>query len=68
MVRNTVYSPEDLCNRIATGIPFAEPPIGQFRLRKPILKTRLATPSFNASAYGKSCVQPVSFLLYLCLN
>ncbi|TEB32792.1 triacylglycerol lipase 3 [Coprinellus micaceus] len=42
------------------GIPFAEPPIGQFRLRKPVLKTRLATPSFNASAYGKSCIQPMA--------
>lgn len=53
---------------LSTGIPFAEPPIGQFRLRKPVLKTRLATPSFNASAYGKSCIQPVRLLRYLGLD
>ncbi|TEB32798.1 triacylglycerol lipase 3 [Coprinellus micaceus] len=39
------------------GIPFAEPPIGPLRFNRTVLKTRLVTPSFNASAYGKSCVQ-----------
>ncbi|TEB32790.1 esterase 1 [Coprinellus micaceus] len=42
------------------GIPFAEPPLGPLRLRKPILRTRLATPLFNASTYGKSCIQPLA--------
>lgn len=42
-----------------SGIPFAEPPLGPLRLSRTVLKTRLDTPTFNASAYGKSCIQPV---------
>ncbi|KAF8152915.1 extracellular triacylglycerol lipase precursor [Crassisporium funariophilum] len=42
------------------GIPFAEPPLGNLRLRPPVLKTRLDVDSFDASNFGKGCLQPVS--------
>ncbi|KAL0945889.1 hypothetical protein HGRIS_012174 [Hohenbuehelia grisea] len=40
------------------GIPFAEPPVGQRRLKSPILKTVLNNTVFNASNYGPGCFQP----------
>ncbi|KAJ2928553.1 hypothetical protein H1R20_g8547, partial [Candolleomyces eurysporus] len=40
------------------GIPFAEPPTGALRLRPPMLKPRLNATSFDASQYGKACIQP----------
>ncbi|TFK25304.1 triacylglycerol lipase 3 [Coprinopsis marcescibilis] len=40
------------------GIPFAEPPVGRLRFRPPVLKTRLDTPTFDASEYGDWCLQP----------
>ncbi|RXW22358.1 hypothetical protein EST38_g3494 [Candolleomyces aberdarensis] len=40
------------------GIPFAEPPTGALRLRPPIPKPRLNVTSFDASQYGKACIQP----------
>ena len=43
------------------GIPFAEPPLGQLRLRPPIFKPRLNVSTFDASEYGKSCPQPPLF-------
>ncbi|KAH6896269.1 triacylglycerol lipase 3 [Coprinopsis sp. MPI-PUGE-AT-0042] len=42
------------------GIPFAETPVGKRRFRSPILKTRLDVPTFNATDFGKLCLQPVS--------
>ncbi|XP_045189989.2 cholinesterase 1-like [Mercenaria mercenaria] len=38
------------------GIPYAEPPIGNFRFRKPVPKLNFPTP-FKASAYGPICPQ-----------
>ncbi|KAF7300782.1 Carboxylic ester hydrolase [Mycena kentingensis (nom. inval.)] len=40
------------------GIPYAEVPIGNRRLRPPALKTSLGVPTFDASGYGPSCMQP----------
>lgn len=42
------------------GIPYTEPPIGNLRLRPPVLKTQLDVKTFDASSFGKGCLQPVS--------
>ncbi|KAG5220602.1 feruloyl esterase [Salix suchowensis] len=47
---------------VVVGIPFAEPPVGQLRLSNPVLKTRLGTPTFDASNFGPACLQSVSWL------
>ncbi|KAF9045371.1 esterase 1 [Panaeolus papilionaceus] len=39
------------------GIPFAEPPLGNLRLKPPVLKTRLNQKTFDASNFGKGCLQ-----------
>ncbi|KAJ8487439.1 hypothetical protein ONZ45_g14337 [Pleurotus djamor] len=39
------------------GIPYAEPPIGDLRLRPPQLKRRLNSP-FDAGEFGPACTQP----------
>ncbi|KAF5310340.1 hypothetical protein D9611_012068 [Ephemerocybe angulata] len=41
------------------GLPYAEPPLGALRLRKPISKTQLGTLSYNASSHGNACLQPL---------
>jgi len=43
------------------GIPFAEPPLGNLRLKPPVLKPHLDVETFDASNFGKGCLQPVSF-------
>ncbi|KAM6501326.1 extracellular triacylglycerol lipase precursor [Amanita muscaria] len=43
------------------GIPFAESPVGNFRLKPPVLKTTLDVKEFNASSFGYACVQPPPF-------
>ncbi|KAH6896270.1 triacylglycerol lipase 3 [Coprinopsis sp. MPI-PUGE-AT-0042] len=40
------------------GIPFAETPVGKLRFRSPVLKPRLDVPAFNATDFGKLCLQP----------
>ncbi|KAF8961457.1 extracellular triacylglycerol lipase precursor [Flammula alnicola] len=42
------------------GIPFAEPPLGNLRLRPPVLKTTLGVATFDASNFGKGCLQSSS--------
>ncbi|XP_053385645.1 para-nitrobenzyl esterase-like [Mercenaria mercenaria] len=39
------------------GIPYAEPPTGNLRFEKPVMKTRLHTP-FKALNYSSKCPQP----------
>ncbi|KAF4613207.1 hypothetical protein D9613_010914 [Agrocybe pediades] len=39
------------------GIPFAEPPVGDLRLKPTVLKTKLDVKTFDASNFGKGCLQ-----------
>ncbi|EDR16111.1 extracellular triacylglycerol lipase precursor [Laccaria bicolor S238N-H82] len=39
------------------AIPYAEPPLGPLRLRPPVLKTHLNVATFNATNFGKGCLQ-----------
>lgn len=52
----------DICLGIAevsrVGIPYAEPPLGDLRLRPPVPKA-LDVPSFDASDFGLMCYQRV---------
>ncbi|GLB39569.1 putative type-B carboxylesterase lipase family protein [Lyophyllum shimeji] len=53
------------------GIPFAEPPVGQLRLKPPVLKTRLSSSTFDASNFGPACFQsgvPVTAMSEDCLT
>ena len=43
----------------ALGIPFAQPPLGNLRLRPPVLQTRLDVSIFNATSFGPGCLQLV---------
>ncbi|KAK7040283.1 hypothetical protein VNI00_009750 [Paramarasmius palmivorus] len=44
------------------GIPYAESPLGQLRLKPPILKPTLNVPIFNATTSGPECLQPLTTL------
>ncbi|KAJ7059269.1 extracellular triacylglycerol lipase precursor [Mycena amicta] len=39
------------------GIPYAEPPLGEGRLRPPQLKTTLDVEKFDATEFGPACLQ-----------
>ncbi|KAJ7023451.1 extracellular triacylglycerol lipase precursor [Mycena alexandri] len=39
------------------GIPFAEPPLGNLRLRPPVPKTSIGYSTLNATDYGPACLQ-----------
>jgi len=43
-----------------SGIPFAEPPVGNLRLKPTVLKTKLDVDTFDASNFGKGCLQAAS--------
>ncbi|KAF7773531.1 CAZyme family CE10 [Agaricus bisporus var. burnettii] len=40
------------------GIPYAEPPLGNLRLKPPVLKKHLDSVIFDASNFGLACLQP----------
>ncbi|KAF8918343.1 Alpha/Beta hydrolase protein [Mucidula mucida] len=40
------------------GIPFAEPPLGELRLKAPVTKFFLDDDVFDASSFGPGCLQP----------
>ncbi|XP_006459019.1 hypothetical protein AGABI2DRAFT_115977 [Agaricus bisporus var. bisporus H97] len=40
------------------GIPYAEPPLGDLRLKPPVLKKHLDSVTFDASNFGLACLQP----------
>ncbi|KAF9264361.1 alpha/beta-hydrolase, partial [Marasmius fiardii PR-910] len=40
------------------GIPYAEPPLGDLRLRPAVVKNKISTAEFDASDFGKACLQP----------
>jgi hypothetical protein len=46
------------------GIPYAEPPLGNLRLKPPVVKNRLDSTTFNASDFGPGCLQPVWITIY----
>lgn len=44
------------------GIPYARPPLGNLRLRPPVLTTSLDDNTFNATQFGLACLQLVQRL------
>jgi acetylcholinesterase len=43
----------------STAIPYAEPPLGNLRLKPPVLQTQLSVSPFDASSFGPGCLQTV---------
>ncbi|KAK7007697.1 carboxylic ester hydrolase [Favolaschia claudopus] len=41
------------------GIPYAEPPLGNLRLRPPVLKASIKSRTFKATDFGPACLQTV---------
>lgn len=50
-----------------SGIPYAEPPLGELRLRPPVLSPTLDVDTFDATDFGPGCIQVVclGFLSYV---
>ncbi|KAJ3574887.1 hypothetical protein NP233_g1456 [Leucocoprinus birnbaumii] len=51
-------APEVKLGKTTLRIPFAEPPLGNLRLRPPVLKTTLDPGTFDASNFKAACLQP----------
>ncbi|KAJ7720798.1 esterase 1 [Mycena metata] len=49
---------DDAVFQLKAGIPYAEPPIGSLRFSAPVLKTTIQSDTFDATAFGPSCLQP----------
>ena len=47
------------------AIPYAEPPVGDLRLRHPALKTSPGNGTFDASNFGPACLQVESFVIII---
>jgi hypothetical protein len=51
-----------------SGIPYAEPPLGDLRLKPPVAKNHLNSTTFDASEFGPGCLQPVWTTTYYSLS
>ncbi|KAL0945838.1 hypothetical protein HGRIS_012121 [Hohenbuehelia grisea] len=51
-------TPSSSCLEYFAGLPYAEPPTGNRRLRPPVLKTALSGPTFDATTERPACLQP----------
>ncbi|KAI6244222.1 Hydrolase [Aphelenchoides fujianensis] len=61
LVRGKIYKLDnDRSVQIYRGIPYAEPPVGDMRFRKPVRKTRWEK-EYSATEYGAPCIQFMDF-------
>ncbi|KAI1724105.1 carboxylesterase family domain-containing protein [Ditylenchus destructor] len=60
LVRGKIYKIGEQQVQIFRGIPYAEPPIGNLRFKKPIKKARWER-EYSATEYGAPCVQFMEF-------
>ncbi|KAI6182002.1 Hydrolase [Aphelenchoides fujianensis] len=61
LVRGKIYKLDnDRSVQIYRGIPYAEPPLGDMRFRKPVRKTRWEK-EYSATEYGAPCIQFMDF-------
>ncbi|KAI1712156.1 carboxylesterase family domain-containing protein [Ditylenchus destructor] len=60
LVRGKIYKIGEQQVQIFRGIPYAEPPIGNLRFKKPVKKARWER-EYSATEYGAPCVQFMEF-------
>ncbi|PAV78564.1 hypothetical protein WR25_09582 [Diploscapter pachys] len=60
LVRGKIYNIDGKHLQIFRGIPYAEPPIGDLRLKKPVKKARWHQ-ELSAVEYGPPCIQFMDF-------
>jgi len=64
-----LYDCFSILNPSISGIPFAEPPVAEYRLSPPRPKQSLSSlRSFNARNYGPQCLQQVGHLPFFTLS